>query len=117
MKIRGRVASKKNAKRLIRSRGRIIPISSKAWMAFEKSALEQLGYLGEAIKLKPPYKIDYEFYMRGKGATDLDNMIAGINDILEKGGLIGNDKHVHEIQATKYLDSKEYETVVRIYEL
>jgi len=109
----GRVASKKNSKRLVKVGGRVIPISSKSWKAFEKKALEEIEPQIEEM-LSPPYKVDYVFYMRGKGGTDIDNMMAGINDIVEKAGAIENDKDILEVKAKKIIQSKDYITLVNI---
>lgn len=116
-KIQGRVASKKNNKRLVKTRGgRMIPISSQAWMKFHKEATKQLKAQG-IKKLKAPYQVEYMFYMKGKAATDIDNMMAGINDIIEKLGIVTNDKHILRVVAEKVTDEPYYETVVTIKEL
>lgn len=112
--IKGRVASKKNAKQLIKRYGRIIPISSKAWQRFEKEVMNQMKEMTHLRRMRPPYRITYHFYMKGSGYTDLDNMIAGINDLLEGIGIIDNDRYVLYMDAYKHLNSGEYYTEILI---
>ncbi len=64
---------------------------SKAYTAFEKDALKQLK-TQSFEKFETQVRVDYIFYMKGKMSTDVDNMIAGINDILELAGVLENDK-------------------------
>ena len=106
--IKGRVISKKNNKRWT---GKYL-ISSSAYLQFESDVLKEIT---RVKKIKKPYAIKYDFYMKGKGATDIDNQIASINDILQKALIISDDKHILSIQANKYLNCLEYETVVKIY--
>lgn len=110
--IQGRVISKKNNVRYNRG----FATHSKSWFRFEREALHELGKL-KLKYIKPPYKINYTFYMKGRGATDVDNMIAGINDILQKAGVIEDDKHVHSGGFDKVLNSDSYYTVVNVESL
>lgn len=112
----GRVASKKNSKRLVRLKsGRVIPISSKAWMEFAKTAIKEVKSLYNSNEpIKAPYYIEYVFHLKGKGRVDLDNMIAGINDILQEAGVISDDNEVVRIKATKVLGFPDYMTYICI---
>lgn len=92
-----RVISKKNSKQLITGyRPRII--SSKAYREFEENCLDLL-LLSPHKQLTPPYAISYVIRMRGKEYADLNNMIGSLDDILEKGGVIIDDKYIY-----KYVD-------------
>ena len=86
--IYGRPISKKNNKRAFRH----VVLSSVAFLKFEKSALEQLK------KVKEHYSgdvdVSYAFTYKGKLWTDCDNAMAGINDILQKSGIIDDDKQI-----------------------
>lgn len=113
--IKGRVPSLKNAKRLIRVKGRLIPIPSKAWVKFEDEMLENIS--AKDVPITPPYKITYKVYMKGKGNQDLDNIIAGVNDLLMKLNYLVDDRHIHEILASKYIDASDYSTDVYISSL
>lgn len=118
IEIKGRVASKKNGKRIIFVKGRRVLISSKAWLSYEKDAITQIKNQFKTKKtLKQPYDITYIFYMRGEGNIDLDNMIAGINDCLEKSGVIENDRYIISGSFNKIIKSKEYLTILEIAEI
>lgn len=113
--IKGRVISKKNSKQVIRNGRRTFVISSKAWIKFEKEAVEQLK---KQYGKKKPYDglvfIDYCFLLKGKTSTDCDNMIASINDLLEKAGIITNDKNVVSGTFRKIGDQPDYSTDISI---
>jgi hypothetical protein len=116
----GRVASKKNSKRILSNRytGQTFIGSSKAFINFESDLLPSLQAIAsKGKKLKPPYVASYQFKMKGKGATDLDNMIASINDIMQKAEIIEDDKHIERfIEPTeKVLGCKEYEATITVW--
>jgi Holliday junction resolvase RusA-like endonuclease len=90
-----RIIVKKNSKRLINVRGRIIPITSKEYKLFEEEALNVLNLYLPKKTLQPPYVASYVIYMKGKQFADLDNMIASINDLMEQAGMIENDRFIH----------------------
>ena len=86
-------------------------ISSSAYRKFEKSALAQI----------PPCKTQkgdlvatYRFFIKGRYRVDLDNLIAGINDIMEKAGVIENDNNIMEILATKIGGCKDWKTIITL---
>lgn len=69
--------------------GRIVNIPSKAHKEFEDSALLQLAaYKGQA---EGKVTIAYEFRVKDNRARDLDNMMASVNDVLVKAGLLKDD--------------------------
>lgn len=93
--IKGRIASKKNNKQVFRKGGRVIVTSSKAWKRFEKDALEQIKKQKKRQKtISGNVFIDYTFLMKGKGNTDTSNMITSTDDILEKAGILENDRQI-----------------------
>lgn len=112
-RIEGRVASKKNGWRPVSSKGRVFMVPSNAWRKFEKHALKQLEGAGTP-NIEGPLYAEYDFHLKGKGYIDLDNLIAGINDVLEKAGIIENDRDIMEMRGRKILGADEYETLVRI---
>lgn len=74
-------------------RGRFpVVLSSPAYQKFEKSALEQLKSVRE--KYRGNVDVSYSFTYKGKLWTDCDNAIAGLNDILQKSGIIEDDKQI-----------------------
>jgi len=102
-----RIISKKNSKQVVTGgNGRRYVISSESFKDFEYLALDYLRYkVLPTIKTlpKPPYKCSYDIYFKGKYTADLDNLIASINDVMEKAGLITNDKEIKEYgQPTRF---------------
>lgn len=111
--IKGRPISKKNSKRLVPIRGRMIPICSKAFLNFRDDALQQLSVM-RIPKNIPPYSVSYRFMLKGRLDADLDNLIAGINDILQEAGIIDDDKNITHISAVKISGCEEWESVISI---
>lgn len=93
----GRPISKKNSKNIGVNKytKRIFFTSSNAWKKFETYALEQLLEY-KRCRFYGSVFISYEFYYKGKLSVDVENAIAGINDVLELSGIIENDKFVEE---------------------
>lgn len=118
LELEGRVISKKNARRVFYSGKRIVNVPSKAFEAFKVEALLQIQSRAKNQKtLPPPYHLEYIFRMKGKLNSDLDNMIASINDILQDAEIITDDKYIHSLQATKYAGAKDFFTTVKIISL
>lgn len=109
----GRPISKKNSKSLIKVKGRIIPISSKQYRAFEKDALKQLER-AQTKFFSGKVFVNYVFYMKGKLSSDGDNLEAGINDILQKAGIIVDDKNITEWHGKKVEGCEDWKTEVTI---
>jgi len=66
---------------------------------------------------KPPYSVRYVFRMKGAAATDLDNMVASINDILQDAGIIADDIDIEHIEAWKIPGCDRYETNISLDKL
>lgn len=133
--ILGRPISKKNSKQIKYSftLKRKILSSSDAYQVFESSAISQLlksGYTkvdkidewgkvtyksGKQIKGK--VFINYLFYLKGNLSFDGDNAEAGINDILEKCGIIENDKLIIEHHTKKIEKQSDFYTELEILPL
>lgn len=117
LKISGRVISKKNSKRVMRTRsGKVNVLSSAAYETFRTDAIwqirEQLPRGGSMVQ--PPYFISYFFKIKGKMRIDLDNAIASINDILQETRVIDDDININGIGAMKDNGYQEWETIVKI---
>lgn len=93
--IDGRPISKKNSKQIFYNKylKRCMITSSKQWKKFEAIALKQIEKY-QYVKFNGPIKIDYVFYFKGGMAVDVDNAMAGINDILQTSGIIDDDKNI-----------------------
>lgn len=109
--IHGRPISKKNSKQLIPVRGRTIMIPSTAYNKFRKEALKQIVV---RTRIASPYVLSYRFEMKGKLDTDIDNMIAGINDILQETGIIDDDKNIVQITAHKTSGFADWRTIIEV---
>jgi Holliday junction resolvase RusA-like endonuclease len=105
----GRVISKKNNNKFWN--GRVV--KTKAWQRFEETALWQLKSQKRKTLTGPVY-VDYCFLMKGKGASDGDNMQTSINDLLEKSGIIENDKQIRAWSGRIFGGQDEYTTEVEI---
>lgn len=86
----GRPISKKNSRRIFRRGRKLVNIPSSAYEKWENHALVQLMGV-EKPRISTPVHIEYIFTFKGKMQSDLDNIEAGINDILEKAGIIEDD--------------------------
>ncbi len=112
--IEGRVASKKNSKRIVKRGYRTFLIPSSAYETFKSKAVSQIkkqtfDFYTEKIKVK------YTFFLKGKLRIDIDNAIASINDILQDAGVIIDDNNIIELHAKKVNGSKECLTKIDIY--
>lgn len=105
-----RILSKKNSKNIVRAgNGKSYVVSNESYKDFENMATEYIIYtiLPKLKSLpKPPYKCSYDIYFKGAYTADLDNLIASINDVMEKAGLVTNDKHITEyLSPTRFTNS------------
>jgi len=94
--ITGRPITKKNSQQIFREgEGRPFIMQSKAYRRFEKEALWQLG--GQRRPVKPiENKVDIcvSYYMPDRRQPDLIGLLQATSDILEKSGIIINDKNI-----------------------
>lgn len=97
--IRGLPASKKTGARIVMAKGRAIPIPAKKYVAYERAALLQVAaqYHGETIT--QPCQVTVCFHRDNR--TDVDNLVGGLFDILQKAKVIKNDGLVYQVTATK----------------
>jgi Holliday junction resolvase RusA-like endonuclease len=88
---------------------------SKAYKTWETDALWQLKKYKEVHQGK--LMANYVFQMKGRLSTDLDNMVAGVNDVLQKAGIIQDDKDIVCIHAEKFGGYKDWKTIIEITDL
>lgn len=88
--IDGQTPAKKNSRQGVVRNGRIMNFPSKIYQAWEKAAVLQLKsqFKGQA---DGKVTLAYQFYVGDKRKRDLDNMIASVNDVLVKVGLLADD--------------------------
>lgn len=106
--IKGRVISKKNNK--VASINRYFA-TSKRYKEWENEALWQL----KGKKLSSQSDILMIFHMKGHLDTDLDNMVTSMIDVLQKAGLIMNDKTLTHIDAHKDFGADDFYTEITNY--
>jgi len=97
--INSQTPSKKNAKQIVRVKGRLALISSKRHAEWHKNAVEQLKAIfnDEVTKLSDEkVEIEYMFYCKDLRRRDVSNMLESVNDLLVDVGLLADDdwKHV-----------------------
>ena len=61
-----------------------------------------------------PIRIEYSFFLKGKLDSDLDNLIASVNDVLVHCGVLKDDSLIREIVATKIDSCRSFETDIVI---
>ena len=82
---------KKNSKRLVPVNGRIVIISSKRFLDWEKSALNQLSVYRK-LRIDQPVNLQLKFYMPTRRDVDTSNLYTGIEDALVKAQILFDDK-------------------------
>lgn len=116
LSIDGRPISKKNSRRFIPSRKRgILSLPSESYEHFAESAGWQLKTVKTRFTL--PVSIAYVFEMKGHLDADVDNLIAGVNDILQRAGIIENDSLIYEGSFAKFHGAEAWRTRLTIREL
>jgi len=111
----GRIPSLKNAKRIVRIHGRLRIVPSVAWNTYARFVKQNYPKLETPVTA--PYEIIYNINLKGKGFQDIDNILAGINDLLQELNYITDDKHIYKVTANKVIGSDEYITHVEIKSL
>lgn len=115
--IEGRVISKKNNWMPLRRGNRIMSVPHSRWKKFEREQLPDLKkQKGRRKTLKQNIFVDMTFLMKGKGASDLDNMVTSVLDLLQKAEIIADDKEVIYLTARKIADQPEYMTEIALSE-
>jgi len=111
MRIVGRPITKKNGRV---NTGRGFTVASKAYRDWERDACWQLkserAYDGKL-------SVNILFEMKGKLDADLDNLTTSVLDMLQKAGIIGDDKYVVEMKTIKKHGYKDWATNIEIEEL
>lgn len=106
--VTGRVISKKNN----HAGGGRFFITSKAYKEFETATLWQLKKVREVYSEEVSIRLSFQ--MKGRLDTDLDNMVTSIIDVLQKAGIIVNDKKIVEINAEKTHGHSDFLTIINI---
>jgi Holliday junction resolvase RusA-like endonuclease len=102
--IPGRVAIKKNSRRLIANRRRMLILPSKVYMQWEADALRALTRANRAQGFPLPGQLKAYMLFRFKNRSnepDIDNLLGGPLDVLQKAGIIENDRQILVVNAEK----------------
>lgn len=117
IKLKGRVIVKKNSQMALKTKqGKTFIKQSNRSAQWQKENIAMMTFqFANKETLQPPYRVEYHFQMKGKLDSDIDNMMASINDALQKSNIIGDDKKIIEVHSTKRGGFKDFETEVIIH--
>ena len=91
--IPGQPATKKNSQVARCVNGKPLVIQSKAYRAYEKAALKALlAYQGE--RFLGPVAVTVAYWLKDNRRPDLTNLLQATADILEKAGVIRDDRNI-----------------------
>lgn len=112
----GRIASKKNSKRVFRNQytGKTIVTSSDAYGRWHEAAGRQLQSYTPPAPLVDKLSVTLDFSLKGKIDADVDNMMASVADLLQDMGFIANDKQIVEAHLYKSGGHTDFSTTVTI---
>ena len=98
----GRPITKKNSQiPIITKTGKRFIIQSKQYRAYEKDCLKQLMYLYRGITITGQISTKMLYYMPTKARPDLLNLEQATADILQKAGVIENDKNIYSFDGSR----------------
>lgn len=118
VKIPGRVRIKKNGRRHI-GKGKNIP--SALYVVWEKNSaidvLRAIPAYRKNLPIKEPCRAEFEFHFKNfQNEADTSNCVEGPQDLLQKVGVIENDKLIVEFTAKKIMGLTEC-TIIRLFKL
>lgn len=91
--IPGQPITKKNSQVVRCIQGKPLVQASKAYRAYERSALKIIqGTPGQTFS--GPVKVRVLYWLRNRRRPDLTNLLQATADILEKAGVIDNDRNI-----------------------
>jgi Holliday junction resolvase RusA-like endonuclease len=92
--IKGQPVVKKNTGKVVNSNGRIFKLDSAPYTRWKNSAVYQIAQqLGRPDPIFEPINLCVRFYMETRRATDLSNLLEGIQDVLVKCQIIADDDY------------------------
>lgn len=100
LSIPGRPISKKNHQQIVYVNNKPIIIQSKYWAAYEKFCIggkRKPGWLMQwgNVQFKEPVTLTCRYWLPDRRSRpDLGNLLAGTCDLLEKAGILANDRLV-----------------------
>jgi len=106
--IKGRTQVKKNGKQLLIRRGRPAMVSKAAYLAWERSAVEQLRWQfsrKQQHQITTPIRAHFVVYLGARQRPDSDNIASGPFDALEKSGILKNDYLIDDFRVQRKRDN------------
>lgn len=92
--IEDRPASKKNGKEMLRIKGKPKFVENARYQRWERSAIEQLGKFYTAEPITEPVRMSLVIYEHPMQRGDLAGIFQGVCDMLQKAGVLKNDRLV-----------------------
>lgn len=95
--IEGKLVTKKNSHTIIMVNGRRIVAPDKRYKAWEKEAVKQIKDQCECwlpLSHPTPVHVKMTFYMQDKRRRDLSNLYQGVEDAMQKAGIIDDDRQI-----------------------
>jgi Holliday junction resolvase RusA-like endonuclease len=91
--IPGQPATKKNSQMARCVNGKPVVLQSKAYRTYEKMAFKALLACPRA-EFAGPVVVTVHYWLKDKRRPDLNNLMAATADILEKAGVISDDREI-----------------------
>lgn len=114
----GRPIVLKNSKRVIaRGRGKkAIVLPSERYSEWEEIAMAVASRSANGPSIDRPIEAKYRFYFATRQAEpDVSNLLEGPGDILQKAGIIKNDKLIMRVTGEKFF-GEEARTEIELYD-
>lgn len=119
--IYGKPEIKKNGKVIARANGRPFLISSKRYRDWEKDAIEQIKQQQEYwqhIPMPQAVRAAMVFHLPDRRPRDASNLYQGVEDAMEKAGVVENDRQIRSHGGSMFLlDRDSPRVVVSVYSL
>jgi Holliday junction resolvase RusA-like endonuclease len=101
--IPGRPRVLKNGKRIFGRGRRKIVLPSAKYAEWERIAMAAVKRANSIALLDCPLTVHYRFYFANRsGEADVSNLCEGPGDVMQKAGVIANDKLIMRIVAEKF---------------
>ena len=99
--------TKKNSMRLVKAKGRIIPIPSKEYQKFERDCAAYMPKVESPIDFA--VNVECVYYMPTRRRVDLTNLMEATHDILVKYKVLADDncKIIQSVDGSRVLYDKE----------
>lgn len=112
----GKAMILKNHKRIFGRGRRKIVLPSERYLAWEKEAMLHVARQMTVSGINHPVFVDYKFYLKNfQGEPDASNLVEGIQDVLQKAGVLVNDKLVRKFTAEKIFGEGDARTELEIF--